>query len=284
MYDILFIDDKFDEIQEIFFKLQRENIRCYFWDADEKKEPQDKTLFYNLSFICLDFFLENRGIRAGISEDITYSALARLIEPFLEINPKIEIIVNTSFLKEFNQSKLKKYLGNSNEKIGNNNEKSNLKEYLDKNNEIKISFEEKKEKFSELENHYEKIKKTSIPFVFRSLFLEQAIYIENLIYKKIKAYFKSKNQLERKEIETLLKNSQLDFNEKINIFNLLSKNNFKDDLNKLRKNRNTFAHGNNEKLKKKSFEEMQNKFKKFNELRDNIKNICLLRLPPKSGQ
>ena len=66
MYDVLFIDDKFDEIKDTYFRLKKEHIRCYYSAGYEEELPdEEKFAFTKVRYVCLDFYLENRGINTS---------------------------------------------------------------------------------------------------------------------------------------------------------------------------------------------------------------------------
>ena len=233
MYDVLFIDDKFEEIKDTFFALQKEHVRCFYSDGD-KYMPQTakkRLPFKNLKYICLDFYLENLGINESSNKKTATSALANAIREFIIQNKKITIIVNTAYSEDFE------------------NVKNDFIKYLKLKEPPKIIIESKKDngntaKFSILHNK-ESIKKdicqASHNSTLRNLVIREAINIENKIFKNIRdKFYKIANNLTTKQLEQIKK---FDFSAKITLFGLINNNKeLLKKLNELRRLRNEFAH------------------------------------------
>ena len=228
MYDVLFIDDHFEEISDTFRTLQKEHIRCFYSDGDKYLPSSDKERlpFKNLKYICLDLHLENRGI-SSLNNNNAVSTLASVVKSFTE-NKDICIIINTSYLEDFKK-----------------HEKDFCK-YLKFTPEIKK--EEKTEKndkkFSSLHDKEikEDIVKKSHQSVLRNLVIREAIEIENLIWSKILSSdaFKgfNENDISKKlGINNLFK--------KIQAYNLVVNKEAEEELEELRDTRNQFAHNEN---------------------------------------
>ena len=225
MYDVLFIDDHFEEINDTFCALQKEHIRCFYSDGDKYLPSNDKEKlpFQNLKYICLDLHLENRGI-SSLENKNAVSTLAAVVRSFTE-NKYVCIIINTSYLEEF-----KKY-------------RNDFCKYLEFTPEIKEEnkIENDGKKFSSLHKKEikNKIVKQSHQSVLRNLVIREAIEIENLIWKKVLSsdYFKDLGEVERILEQLKIKMS---FHKKIQAYNLVVNKNNK--LDELRKTRNQFAH------------------------------------------
>ena len=99
MYDILFVDDHFEEINDTFRTLQKEHIRCFYSDGLEHLPSNDKEKlpFKNLKYICLDLHLENRGI-SSFDRKNTTSTLASVVKK-ITTNKDVCIIINTFFFR-----------------------------------------------------------------------------------------------------------------------------------------------------------------------------------------
>ena len=232
MYDIVFIDDKFDEIKETYLTTQKDGIRCYYSDGEDGlPKEEEKLKFQYIKAICLDFHLENIGINQITNNNNTaYSTLANIIKSFVggERENYPEIFINTAFNDDFDEDKLKKYL---------KSKKISIKT---------IGKGGKDKKFSELHENekYEEIKKQAQQSVLRSLVISEAINIENEIWDIIKKRFPDK-EINEKIIKEFQQN--IKFSNKIKLYKLLVKKDIQ-CLDKLRKKRNHFAHDNDQEL------------------------------------
>ncbi len=232
MYDVLFIDDHFEEINDTFRTLQKEHIRCFYSDGDKYLPSNDKEKlpFKNLKYICLDFYLENRGLSPNHNKN-TISTLAGVVKSFTE-NKDVRIIINTSSVKEFTEHR------------------NDFVKYLKFEPEIIIENKEKKDKeqkngkrFSSLHDKAIKneIVKRSHQSVLRNLVIREAIEIENLIWSKIllSDAFKDLGEVE-KVLEKL--KIKMFFNKKIQTYNRIVNREAETELEELRDTRNKFAH------------------------------------------
>ncbi len=230
MYDVLFIDDHFEEINDTFCALQKEHIRCFYSDGDKYLPSNDKEKlpFQNLKYICLDLHLENRGI-SSLENKNAVSTLASVVRSFTE-NKYVCIIINTSYLEEF-----EKY-------------EDNFCKYLKFAPEIKKEnkTQEDGKKFSSLHNKAikNKIVKQSHQSVLRNLVIREAIEIENLIWSKIllSDAFKDLGEVERILEKVDIK---MNFHQKIQQYTQFVNKKIKKQLDELRKTRNQFAHNEN---------------------------------------
>ena len=223
MYDVLFIDDHFNEIEETFFELKKRHIRCFYSDGENlPKNEKEKTLFKNVKYICLDYFLENRGINES-SKKNAVSTLANVVESyFAKLNNEVTIIINSAQIEAFKPS-LKDF-----------------KSYLV--GDPQIILEDKIEKFSilhENEKTFNEILTSSIHFNLRNLVIRESITIENLIWDKIKG--KDKSQSDEK----------IKFHCKIELFKKNFDDTYTKKLNTLRILRNVLAHENPPKINEK---------------------------------
>ena len=230
MYDVLFIDDNFEEISDTFRALQKDHIRCFYSDGDKYLPSSDKERlpFKNLKYICLDLHFENRGI-FSLENKNAVSTLAAVVERFTK-NKDVCIIINTSYLEEF-----KKY-------------KDNFYKYLKFEPEIK---EENKtqqagKKFSSLHDKEikNKIVKQSHQSVLRNLVIREAIEIENLIWSKILSSDAFKDLGKVKKVLEQLK-IKMSFHKKIETYNRIVNESTKKQLEMLKERRNKFAHDEN---------------------------------------
>ncbi len=230
MYDVLFIDDHFEEINDTFRALQKEHIRCFYSDGDKYLPSSDKERlpFKNLKYICLDLHLENRGI-SSLDNKNAVATLAGIVKSFTE-NKDICIIINTSHLEEF-----KKY-------------EDDFCKYLKFTPEIKEEekTEEDDKKFSSLHDKEikEDIVKQSHQSVLRNLVIREAIEIENLIWSKIllSDAFKDLGEVERILEKVDIK---MNFHQKIKTYNQSVDKNTQKQLKTLKETRNKFAHNKN---------------------------------------
>ena len=173
MYDVLFIDDRFEEIQDTFLSLKNNHVRCYYSNGDHDSMPdaKEKLLFKNLKYICLDYFLENRGItEATANNKNAVSTLAGVVKQFTDNFTTMQIIVNSSHIKDFekHEQDFKSYLGSET---------------------IQVRKEPKDtKKFSTLHERevQQIILDASIIQSLRNIVIREAITIENIIWKKIK--------------------------------------------------------------------------------------------------
>ena len=257
MYDVIFIDDKFEEIEHTFLSLKSEHIRCFYSDGLKNlpKEEKEKRPFKNVRYFCLDFYLENRGIEKG-KEKTAASSLAGAVKSFICENAENmpTIIVNTGFVERFKkiEEEFKTYLGNA-----------NLKIITEK------KAEEDGKKFSIL--HQTKtikneILKSSLINSLRNLIMRETIEVENLVWDKCCERLDLKN--ENRKLKKFL-GRELDFSKKIKI--LCEGRKDLDDLKKklenLREERNQFAHNKLDKI-----EVMTNKRKIINSASDDSKD------------
>ncbi len=227
MYDILFIDDKFEEIKDTFFALQKDHIRCFYSDGENNLPQTDKEKlpFKNLRYICLDLHLENLSISTLKSNKNTVSILASVVKSFIyEGSPNI--IINTSFIEEFDavKSDFIKYLG------------------FDPQIRTEQKNKDNNQKYSILHNQTikEDIKQASHQSVLRNLVIREAIEIENLILCVIEKRFVEILQNNSEETMKILRKG-FHFSHKIALFNMFNSN-LHVELEKLRKLRNKFAH------------------------------------------
>lgn len=224
MYDVLFIDDKFEEIKDTFWALQNEHIRCFYSDGEKNlpKNNKEKLPFKNLKFICLDLHLENRGITTLKNDKNIVSTLASVVKSFIDEGSNATIIINTSFIEEFDTVK------------------NNFIKYLGFTPDIKT--EEKSQKNSTLHKQEIKkdIKENSHQSILRNLVIREAIEIENLIFEVIKTNF---SEITNKDIKKVANNFKkgFHFSHKIKLFNMFNSN-LSGELKKLRELRNRFAH------------------------------------------
>lgn len=223
MYDVLFIDDKFEEIKDTFWALQNDHIRCFYSDG-EKNLPQNneaKLPFKNLKYICLDLHLENRSITTLKNNKNTVSILASVVRSFID-EGNTTIIINTSFIEEFDAVK------------------NDFINYLGFTPDIKT--EEKSQKNSTLHEQEIKkdIKENSHQSILRNLVIREAIEIENLIWSIIEKRFVEIIRNNPKETIANFKKG-FHFSHKITLFNMFNSN-LSGELKKLRELRNKFAH------------------------------------------
>jgi len=224
MYDILFIDDKFEEIKDSFSYFQKEHIRCFYSDGESHLPKNDKARlpFKNLKYISLDVHLENRGNNSSTPKKTTLSTLASVIKSFVSDGKGITIIVNTSFPGDFIESE--------------------FFEYLDFNNNPTIEKKEKNNLISLLSG--DDITQQAHQEILRNVIIREAIEVENLIYAKVRENFRSITP--KLSCNKLDKIKKFDFKAKIQLYELASNDNaLGEKLNKLRELRNKFAHGNN---------------------------------------
>ncbi len=228
MYDILFVDDKFKEIQPTYSDFQSKHIRCFYSDGENYLPDNDEQRlpFKNLKYISLDLHLENRGITQVKGNKTALSTLASIIQSFVNNGENLTIIANTSFPDDFDETEFFKYLN------------------FDINPII-----EKKEKYgmaSSLHEDANNISENAHQETLRNIIIREAIEIENLIYTKTQENFEkivpklSSNQLKR------IKDFR--FSSKIQLYKLAlndDSNNLNTKLNELRDLRNKFAHDDN---------------------------------------
>lgn len=225
MYDILFIDDNFEEIKESFSYFQEKHVRCFYSDGENylPKNDKEKLPFKNLKFLSLDYHLENIGINNSTPEKIALSALSSVVKCFISEKQKksCKIIINTGFESGFDIQKFISYIGFK----------------------IEVTIISKDEARSKLEEdgtiYFDSVKNT-----LRNLVIREAIEIENLIYEKVQENFESIiPQLTDAQLNRIKK---FDFKAKIQLYKLaLKDDDLNTKLNDLRKNRNHFAHDNN---------------------------------------
>ncbi len=182
MYDVLLIDDKFEEIKETFLKLKKHHIRCFYSDGSEENLPKgkEKYLFHNIQYICLDFFLENRGIDESNINNTSVATLANIVRKFIDKNsPIAKIIIDSAHLDVFKnyENQFRKYLDMEHITI--------IKEAkkpidISSNQEPRFSILHKDQKI------INEILKNFIDNNLRSLVIRESIEIENLIWNETK--------------------------------------------------------------------------------------------------
>ncbi|AYQ55795.1 hypothetical protein MS2017_0025 [Bathymodiolus thermophilus thioautotrophic gill symbiont] len=226
MYDILFIDDKFEEIKETYSDFQNQHVRCFYSDGENflptRGDAKEKLPFKNLKYISLDLHLENLGIITIKNNKTALSTLASIIESFIDDGKDITIIANTSFPDEFDENTFFRY--------------------LDFKNNPTIKKEAKdKDKTSLLHENAVEITKQAHQEILRNVIIREAIEVENLIYEKIQKNFASiASKLNNKSLKDI-ENST--FQKKIQSYKLAFGGNLDKKLNDVRKLRNKFAHG-----------------------------------------
>ncbi len=225
MYDILFIDDKFEEIKESFSCFQEEHIRCFYSDGENHlpKDDKEKLPFKNLKFLSLDYHLENIGINDSTAEKTALSALSSVVNCFISDKQKksCKIIINTGFESGFDIEKFISYIG------------FNIEVLISSKNNSQSKLEEDKT-----------IASASVKNTLRNLVIREAIEIENLIYEKVQKNFKI--IVPNLSVAQLDKIKKFDFRAKIQLYKLaLNDNDLNTKLDNLRELRNDFAHGNN---------------------------------------
>ncbi len=233
MYDVLFIDDKFEEVQETFLTLKESHIRCFYTDADPEKDgifplERDKLLFKNVKYICLDLFLANRGIDESHLNKNAVSTLANVVKKFT-INKDYKIIIASAHIEDF-----KKY-------------EDDFKEYI---GDVEVITEEKDadasgKRFSILHKNepiFKEILQNSIQNNLRNLIIKEAIEIENSIWEKIN----NEDCQLKGLLEYLPTRSNPNFGTKIELFNFYfvkdNKNITIENLHTFRNLRNDAAH------------------------------------------
>ncbi len=225
MYDILFIDDKFEQIKDTFWNFQNEYIRCFYSDGENNlpKNAKERLPFKNLKYISLDLHLENRGITT-IKDKNAVSTLASVVKSFIDKDStNIHIIINTSFKDEFNESK------------------DNFIKYLQFNPTITTEIKNSNNSLLHKAGIKQNIINASHQPILRNLVIREAIEIENLIWNKL---LSSNTFSKHKKVECILKelNVKITFSNKIDLYNKTVNNKSKSKLKKLRKLRNYFAH------------------------------------------
>lgn len=226
MYDILFIDDKFEEIKESFSSFQSKHSRCFYSDGENHLPAtnKEKLPFKNLKYISLDLHLENRGITTVKDNKTALSTLASVIQSFVNDGKDMTIIVNTSYPDDFNENDFFKYLDFETNPVIEKNKKNDNNSLLHQNSDSIIQ-----------QAHQE---------VLRNIVIREAIEIENLIYKKVQENFT--RVIPKLSSTQLDKIKRFDFRAKIQLYKLLSSNDVLDiELTELRELRNKFAHGTN---------------------------------------
>lgn len=225
MYDVLFIDDKFEEIRDTYSDFQSQHIRCFYSDGEHylPKNDKERLPFKNLKYISLDLHLENRGITKIKDNKTALSTLVSVIQSFVSDGVNVTIIANTSFPKDFDEN--------------------NFFKYLNFNTNPKIEKKAKNNKKSSLHTNMQAIAEQTCQEILRNVVIRNAIEIENIILEKVKNKFDEiACSLSNKKLEKIKK---FDFKSKINLFNLTHKDQeLINKLNKLRELRNDCAHGN----------------------------------------
>jgi len=236
MYDILFIDDKFEEIKESFSFFQKKHIRCFYSDGVSPlpKNDKERLPFKNLKYISLDLHLENRGITTIKGNKNALSTLATVIKSFINDGESVIIIANTSFPGDFDEKAFFKY--------------------LDFQTNPKIEKKAKNSKNSLLHQDSDNIIQQAHQEILRSVVIREAIEVENLILEKIRERFDITCGFNFNPKLTMIKIEKFRFSKKIDLLNqvidnqslqVIDNQSLISNLNKLRKKRNDFAHGNN---------------------------------------
>lgn len=226
MYDVLFIDDKFEEIKDTFLAYQKEHIRCFYSDGyiNLPENNKEKLPFKNLKYISLDIHLENRDIKTNVLNKNTASMLSSVVNSFVDKhNTDIHIIINTSFNDEFKEFK------------------EDFIKYLKFKPKLTIRLKTKQSSLLHIRSITNDIIDASHKAISRNLVIREAIEIENILVEKISAGFskiaKNLSADNLKQIEIF------SFNAKINLFTIISNDkDLKNDLNTIRNLRNDFAH------------------------------------------
>lgn len=248
MYDILFIDDNFEEIRESFSCFQEKHIRCFYSDGENHlpKNDKEKLPFKNLKFLSLDYHLENIGINDSTSEKTALSALSSVVNCFISKGQKksCKIIINTGFESGFDVEEFKKYIGF----------------------EIQVEITPKDKARSKLEED-ETIARASAKNTLRNLVIREAIEIENLLWEEILQSDRLRNF---NDVDGVLKavNIKLSFSKKIELYEKGISNKINEKLNKFRKLRNKFAHSDNPPV-----EDLLVRLKKIEDLKLEIKQL-----------
>ncbi len=218
MYDIVFIDDKFEEIKKVFLDIQKE-ARCYYTDGYSLPENDEFLFFRNLQFICIDVMLENLGIK-NINQ--AYPAMAEIIKSF-NPNKDTKIIINTFHHESFKKEELIKLLP-------------------DNYSSLAFIIESKDEdKYSTLIKSIADIKNKSKSSFTRSFVIEESINIENILWDKVCNNMKTLvNNGNYENFEKIAK-KQFYFANKINLYNLLD-NSICKELRRIKEIRNDCAH------------------------------------------
>lgn len=225
MYDVLFIDDNFEEIKDIYLDIQMSG-RCYYCNGINLPSENEQILFRNLKYICLDLRLDNVISGNFILNKSNYSLLVGILRKF---NPPktTNIIINSGELETFNCDDFKKYLNEGFQ-------------------DMTVFVEEKEEhddiKFSLLKMKKDEIIKNSKKAFLRNTIIETTVNIENLLWDRIK--IKINTQISKKNLDSIFYKhfKSARFCDKIILHDIFD-NNLTKDLDQLRKIRNDQAHG-----------------------------------------
>jgi hypothetical protein len=230
MYDILFIDDKFDEIKDTFTYFQKEHIRCFYSDGENylPTTKKERLPFKNLKYISLDLHLENRGI-TNINNKTALSTLSSIIKSFINNNENITIIANTVDPDVFGEKDFCRYL-----------------EFSPKIEKVKKIEGDRNKNYSSLHNAdiQKEISRYSHKEILRNVVIREAIEVENAIFRKIQQELKNiVNKLSNTKLDKIKK---FDFKAKIILHKLATQDDsLETKLDDLRELRNKFAHSDN---------------------------------------
>lgn len=221
MFNVLFIDDNFNEIRDVYFKIQ-EVGRCFYCDGENTPSEGHNFFFRKLEYICLDLRLDNVMSGNFVLNKSNYSLLINILKKF---NPPstAKIIINSAELKNFEISDFKRYLNSNYQSM-----------------EVLVEAKDK-EKFTTLANYIKVVDETSRKYFLRNIIIETAIEIENLLWEKIKN--KLITQISKKNLDSIFRGhfKNVNFYDKIILHDVFDEL-LTDDLHQLRKIRNDQAH------------------------------------------